>query len=181
MSLKIFNTLSQTKESFEPLTPGKVGIYLCGPTVYKPSHIGHAVGPIIFDTIKRYLAFKGYEVTLVVNITDDVEAGLMPVKHMLALYVGGMGAKKRNFHKELVTRMGFGAEADRVQELYMAGKKAEAAQAVPDQLADEISLVGPEGRIRERISVWRETPVTSLLVSARTPAELETMARLVMG
>ncbi|MHC4442345.1 MAG: cysteine--tRNA ligase [Planctomycetota bacterium] len=70
MSLKIFNTLSQSKELFEPVTPGKVGIYLCGPTVYKPSHIGHAVGPIIFDTIKRYLAFKGYQVTWVVNITD---------------------------------------------------------------------------------------------------------------
>ena len=115
------------------------------------------------------------------NITDDIEAGLMPVKHMLALYVGGMGAKKRNFHKELVTRMGFGEEADKVQELFLSGKKLEAAHAVPDQLADEISLVGPEGRIRERISVWRDTPVTSLLVSARSPAELETMARLVMG
>ncbi|HSW44424.1 MAG TPA: cysteine--tRNA ligase, partial [Phycisphaerae bacterium] len=70
MSLKIHNTLSQTKETFNPVRPGKVGIYLCGPTVYKPSHIGHAVGPIIFDTIKRYLRFKGFEVTWIVNITD---------------------------------------------------------------------------------------------------------------
>ena len=70
MTLRIFNTLSQENEIFEPVRAGKVGIYLCGPTVYKPSHIGHAVGPIIFDTIKRYLAFKGFDVTWVVNVTD---------------------------------------------------------------------------------------------------------------
>lgn len=70
MSLRVYNTLTQQKELFEPLRPGKVGIYLCGPTVYKPPHIGHMVGPVIFDAIKRYLQFKGYEVTWVVNITD---------------------------------------------------------------------------------------------------------------
>ncbi|MDO8630244.1 MAG: cysteine--tRNA ligase, partial [Phycisphaerales bacterium] len=70
MSLVVYNTLTRKKEPFEPVTPGKVGIYLCGPTVYKPSHVGHAVGPIIFDAIKRYLVFRGYKVTWVVNITD---------------------------------------------------------------------------------------------------------------
>ena len=68
--IRVYNTLSKSKEPFEPVQPGKVGIYLCGPTVYKPSHIGHMVGPVIFDTIKRYLVYSGYEVTLVVNITD---------------------------------------------------------------------------------------------------------------
>jgi cysteinyl-tRNA synthetase len=68
--IRIYNTLSKNKEAFEPVTPGKVGIYLCGPTVYKESHIGHMVGPVIFDTIKRYLAYSGYQVTWVVNITD---------------------------------------------------------------------------------------------------------------
>ncbi len=68
--IRIYNTLSRTKEVFETVRPGKVGIYLCGPTVYKPSHIGHMVGPVIFDTIKRYLSYNGYEVTWVVNITD---------------------------------------------------------------------------------------------------------------
>jgi F420-dependent oxidoreductase-like protein len=128
-------------------------------------------------------ARSDFEITqgVVVNVTDDIAEGLMPVKHMLALYVGGMGAKQRNFHKELVTRMGFGAEADKVQELFLSGKKLEAAHAVPDQLADEISLVGPKSRIRERIAAWRDTPVTSLLVSARNPAELETLAELAMG
>ena len=70
MSLDVYNTLTRKKEPFEPIEAGKVGIYLCGPTVYKPSHIGHAVGPIIFDAIKRYLVFRGYDVTWVVNITD---------------------------------------------------------------------------------------------------------------
>lgn len=69
-SLRVYNTLSKQKEPFDPLTPGKVGIYLCGPTVYKEAHIGHMVGPVIFDAIKRYLVYCGYDVTWVVNITD---------------------------------------------------------------------------------------------------------------
>jgi cysteinyl-tRNA synthetase len=68
--LRVYNTLTRAKEPFEPVRPGKVGVYLCGPTVYKPSHVGHMVGPVIFDAIKRYLTYSGYHVTLVVNITD---------------------------------------------------------------------------------------------------------------
>lgn len=70
MPLRVYNTLSRQKEDFTTVEPGKVKMYLCGPTVYKPSHIGHMVGPVIFDTIKRYLAYSGYQVTWVVNITD---------------------------------------------------------------------------------------------------------------
>ncbi len=69
-TIRVYNTLSKQKEVLEPVTPGRVGIYLCGPTVYKPAHIGHMVGPVIFDTIKRYLVYSGYDVKLVVNITD---------------------------------------------------------------------------------------------------------------
>ena len=68
--IRVYNTLSKTKEEFQPVNPGNVGIYLCGPTVYKPSHIGHMVGPVIFDAIKRYLVYNGYDVTFVINITD---------------------------------------------------------------------------------------------------------------
>src|SRR6516164_4162626 len=68
--LRVYNTLTRQKEPFDPVTPGKVGMYVCGPTVYKPSHIGHMVGPVIFDTVKRYLNYLGYQVTWVVNITD---------------------------------------------------------------------------------------------------------------
>jgi cysteinyl-tRNA synthetase len=70
MSLRVYNTLSKQKELFTPVTPGRVCMYLCGPTVYKPPHMGHMVGPIIFDAVKRYLAYKGFSVTWVVNITD---------------------------------------------------------------------------------------------------------------
>jgi cysteinyl-tRNA synthetase len=70
MSLRVYNTLSRQKEPFDTVRPGKVGMYVCGPTVYKPSHLGHMVGPVIFDTVKRYLTYLGYEVTLVINITD---------------------------------------------------------------------------------------------------------------
>jgi len=70
MTLRVYNTLTRQKEPFETVSPGKVTMYVCGPTVYKPSHLGHMVGPVIFDCIKRYLTYSGYEVTFVVNITD---------------------------------------------------------------------------------------------------------------
>ncbi len=69
-SIQIYNTLSKAKEPLVPLEPGKIGMYLCGPTVYKPSHIGHMVGPVIFDAVKRYLTYSGFEVTFVINVTD---------------------------------------------------------------------------------------------------------------
>lgn len=70
MSLRVYNTLTRQKEEFKTVVPGQVAMYLCGPTVYKPSHIGHMVGPVIFDTIKRFLAYSGYKVKFVINITD---------------------------------------------------------------------------------------------------------------
>ena len=70
MPLRVYNTLTRQKEPFETVEPGKVRMYLCGPTVYKPSHLGHMVGPVIFDTVKRYLVYSGYQVTFIVNITD---------------------------------------------------------------------------------------------------------------
>ena len=101
---------------------------------------------------------------VVVNITNDLEAGLQPIKEML-----------------LVSRMGFEAAANEIQDHYLAGWRKEAVAAVPDQLADEIALVGPVDRIRDRLQAWRETPVTSLLVSARNPAQLGVVADLVLG
>ena len=127
-------------------------------------------------------AKPGFEIVqgLVVNVTDDVATGLMPVKGMLGFYIGGMGAKARNFHKELMARMGYEAEAERIQELFFQGKRMEAIAAVPDAFADEISLVGPIGRIKERLAAWRETPVTTLLMSSHDPQVMRTMAELVL-
>jgi len=128
-------------------------------------------------------AKPGFEIAqmVIVNISDDVASALMPVKAMLGFYIGGMGAKKRNFHMELMSRMGFEAEAHKIQDLFLAGKRAEAFAAVPDQFADEVSLVGPIERIRDRLAAWRETPVTTLLVATHDKSQLPTMADLVLG
>ena len=133
------------------------------------------------DQIKD--AKPGFEIMqgITVIINDNVEEALIPLKHSLALYIGGMGAKSRNFHNELVKRMGFEEAAERIQDLYLAGKKDEAMLAVPTELADEISLVGSVDRIKDRLNAWRETPVSSLLVSTRSLGELRTFADLVLG
>ena len=99
---------------------------------------------------------------------------------MLGFYIGGMGAKKRNFHMELMARMGFEAEAQKIQDLFLDGKRAEAVATVPSAFADEISLSGPLERIKDRLDAWRETPVTTLLVAGGAAATLRTMAELVL-
>jgi F420-dependent oxidoreductase-like protein len=128
-------------------------------------------------------AKPGFEIAplVMVNITDDIPAALRPLKTMLSFYVGGMGSRKRNFHTELMSRMGFEAEARRIQDLFFADRREEAAAAVPDQFADEISLVGPVERIRARLDAWRETPVTTLLLTHQDRSVLRTMAELVLG
>jgi F420-dependent oxidoreductase-like protein len=124
----------------------------------------------------------GFEigVTMSCKVCDDVAAGLAPVKAMLGFYIGGMGAKDRNFHKELMGRMGYEAEAQKIQDLFFAGKRGEAIASVPDAFADEISLVGPRERIRDRLAAWRESPVTTLLVPANDLDTLRAMAELVL-
>jgi alkanesulfonate monooxygenase SsuD/methylene tetrahydromethanopterin reductase-like flavin-dependent oxidoreductase (luciferase family) len=126
-------------------------------------------------------AKPGFEIAagVLVNIQDDMEAALYPVKAMLGFYIGGMGSKKRNFHKELMARMGFEAEAEQIQELFFDGKRDEAIAAVPSQFADEISLCGPLARIREKLEDWRRSPVTSLLIFGDR-AVLRQMAELAL-
>jgi F420-dependent oxidoreductase-like protein len=133
------------------------------------------------DQIKE--AKEGFEISqiVIVNICDDVQKGLIPVKTNLALYIGGMGAAKRNFHTELMGRMGFEAEAKQIQKLFLEGRRGEAVAAVPDEFADEISLVGPVERVKDRLQAWRETPVTSLLVGVPDKSKLRLFADLVLG
>ena len=101
----------------------------------------------------------------------------MPTKDALAFYIGGMGAKDRNFHMELMSRMGFEAEAHRIQELFFEGKRDEAIPLVPTEFADEISLVGSRARIRERLQAWEESPVTTIILSGDLDT-LRTMSEL---
>ncbi|MEU6181002.1 LLM class F420-dependent oxidoreductase [Streptomyces coeruleorubidus] len=112
------------------------------------------------------------------RVCDDVAEGLLPVKAMLGFYIGGMGHAARNFHADLMARMGYEEEARRIQELFLAGRREEAVLAVPDAFADEISLVGPRERITERLELWRKGPVTDLLVLAPDRETLRVLAEL---
>ncbi|MFD7912984.1 LLM class F420-dependent oxidoreductase [Streptomyces sp. NPDC059752] len=112
------------------------------------------------------------------KVCDDVAQGLLPVKAMLGFYIGGMGHAARNFHADLMARMGYEEEARRIQELFLAGRKEEAVLAVPDEFADEISLIGPRERIAERLDLWRKGPVTDLLLTAPDPHTLRVLAEL---
>jgi cysteinyl-tRNA synthetase len=105
MSLRIYNTLTRQKELFEPLAPGKVGIYLCGPTVYKPPHIGHMVGPVIFDAVKRYLLYKGYSVRWIVNITD-VDDKLIDAAREEGSTLAAVAQRYTADYQECLTRLG---------------------------------------------------------------------------
>ncbi len=120
----------------------------------------------------------GFEVACPVTVVlnDDVESALVPVKWTLAFYIGAMGAKDKNFHVNIMSKMGFGTEVRRVQELFLSGDQAAAAAAVPDVLADELSLVGSAARIKDRLQVWKESPVTTVLAGTRDPDALRVLA-----
>lgn len=106
-------------------------------------------------------------------IGDDVEDRLAWVKPQLGLYIGGMGAKGRNFYHNLATRYGFGEVANRIQELYLSGRKTEAIAAVPDELVRQISLIGPRGFVAERVAAFAEAGVTTLLATPVTTDRFE--------
>ena len=113
-----------------------------------------------------------------VNITDDIEAGLLQMKYFMSFYIGGMGAKDTNFHKDLFVRMGYEEEAEKIQDLFMEGKRDEAAQVLPDELADNMALIGPRDRIRDRIQAWRDSKVTTMLVATTDKQTLRDIAEL---
>ncbi len=102
------------------------------------------------------------------------------IKPFLALYVGGMGAKNKNFYYDLVCRYGYEAAAAQIQALYLQGKKLEAALAVPDELVDDIALCGPKARIAERLELWKQSPVTTLNLTTQDTATVRALAELVL-
>jgi F420-dependent oxidoreductase-like protein len=122
----------------------------------------------------------GFEIAATVSVLvgDDIQALRDSLKPHLALYIGGMGAKGRNFYNSLMRRYGWEAEAERIQELYLAGHPRDATKAVPDELVDAVSLVGPKERIRDRLAAWHETPVTTLIVGSPQPEALQVLAEL---
>ncbi len=120
----------------------------------------------------------GFEIAcpVTVVVSDDLAQALLPIKWMLAFYIGGMGAAAKNFHLNLIGRLGFEGPAREVQRLFLAGDRAAAAAAVPDALADEISLAGPPERIRDRLQAWKASPVTTILAGTRDPQALRLLA-----
>ena len=113
-----------------------------------------------------------------VIITDDVRSALKQLKPRIALYVGGMGHRDKNFHNDMMVRRGYGDAAARIQQLYLAGRKDEATAAVPDEFCDEGALVGSVGRIRERYRAWADSGITGLTIVADTEEALTLMADL---
>ncbi len=151
------------------------------------------MNPDRFDLIGDYLnegfakadapkSLDNFEVAPFVQVVmgDDLEACRAPVRAHLALYVGGMGARKRNFYNQYVIRMGYEAQAREVQDHYLAGRKREAAAAVPDQLIDDCALIGPPDRIRDQLQRWRVAgargEIGSLLVGGASTEALRLLA-----
>jgi F420-dependent oxidoreductase-like protein len=111
-------------------------------------------------------------------VGDDLAQCRQPIKENLALYIGGMGARGKNFYNDLAKRLGYEAEAAKIQDLYLAGKKGEAIAAVPDKLVDETALVGDKARIRDRLEAWKASPVRTMLIRTEQPEALRMLAEL---
>ena len=142
------------------------------------------ISPYRMDVYEASLAHAAsdFEIaaTISVNVNDDLQAALAPIKQQVGFYAGGMGAKSYNLHKNHIARLGFVDAAEEIQDLFMSGERLRAFEAVPDALADEISLCGPKERIVERLKDWDNSPVTSLLVSVRDIATLRFLAEAVL-
>jgi len=113
-----------------------------------------------------------------VVVGDDIEACRDAVRPFLALYIGGMGSQDRNFYNDLARRLGYEAAAVKVQDLYLTGNVRDAAAAIPDALIDDVALVGPSGRIADRLEAWKASPVTTLNVLSNRPDDLELIAKI---
>jgi F420-dependent oxidoreductase-like protein len=109
-----------------------------------------------------------------ISMDDDLEKARMPIKQNMALYIGGMGAREKNFYNDYAKRLGYEEAAKKIQDAFLAGRRAEAVDAVPDKLVDEIALVGPAARIRDRLQAWKEAgkkkQVHSMLLSGKASA-----------
>ena len=135
-----------------------------------------------FEKAGNGKSLKDFDVApfVTVAMNDDLDAAYDALRPWLALYIGGMGAKNKNFYHDDATRLGYGDAADQIQELYLSGKKPEAEALVPNELLDEVSLIGPRERIIERLGPWKEAgkrgEVGSMLLGVQDPVVLELLA-----
>jgi F420-dependent oxidoreductase-like protein len=152
------------------------------------AEVGDGWLPLFFSperaraTFPAPFARKGLDIVPSVPavLSDDAESARDALKPYYALYVGGMGARGSNFYNDLARSYGYEADAERIQALFLDGRQREAAAAVPDALVDEMALVGPRKRIADRLSAWRESGATTLLVSTRDVGTLRALAELVL-
>jgi F420-dependent oxidoreductase-like protein len=146
------------------------------PIFFSPSRFREVHGPSLAE------APDGFQIAPLcpVLVGEDVQQCRDMLKPMLALYIGGMGARGKNFYNSLTQRYGFEEAALKIQELYLSGMKGEAAMTVPDELVDEIALVGPKERIAERLEAWRAAGISTLLIQTRQREALEVMAELLL-
>ncbi len=137
------------------------------PTLFSPEHVSE-LRPLLQEGAERSgKSLEGFDIapTVSLNITDDIESARNSVRPFIALYVGGMGSRKQNFYNQLVQRYGYEADAQRIQELYLEGKREEAMAAIPDALIDQVSLCGPSEVVGERLAVYRDAGVGTLGVT----------------
>jgi F420-dependent oxidoreductase-like protein len=174
------------KLMMRPLRP-EIPIYLAAispKAVELAFEIGDGWLPIFWsperarDVFPLSLAREGFDIapSAPAVLTDDLESARVVLKEYYSFYIGGMGAKSKNFYNDLFARYGYEGEAQTIQELFLDGKQREAAAAVPDSFVDEAALIGSKERIADRLAAWRESGATSLLVSTRDVATLRAVA-----
>jgi F420-dependent oxidoreductase-like protein len=152
------------------------------PTLFSPEHVGE-FRPLLEDGFARAGGGKGFDdfdivPTVTAMVSDDRESARDAMRHYVALYVGGMGSRKQNFYNALVRRYGYEEAADTVQELYLAGRKDEAAASLPGELIDKLCLVGTRDFVRERIAVYRDAGVGTLMIAPMAWTFDERLAQL---
>ena len=150
------------------------------PIFFSPEHVGEVMPSLEEGAARSGRSLDGFDIAPTVNVlvSDDVDAARDVMRPMIALYVGGMGSREKNFYNQLVQRYGFEDAAREVQDLYLEGKKDEAAAALPDELIDTVTLCGPADVVRDRLAVFRDAGVGTLMVSPMAWTSEERLAQL---
>ena len=155
------------------------------PIFFSPAHYQEAYAAAVEAGLARAGGGKSLDSfdiapSVTVVIEDEIELAYNQLKPVLALYIGGMGAKSQNFYYDLACRFGFAEAADSIQALFLQGRKGEAMMAVPDALVDAVALVGSKARIRDRLQLWRDCPISTLNITAFSVEALRFMAEEVL-
>lgn len=154
------------------------------PIFFSPQKYAQIYEPAIQEGFARAGGGKGYDrfdiaPMVSVVIEENMEIAYNMLRPLLALYIGGMGAKGKNFYNDLAVRYGFEEAAVKVQELYLAGRQGEAMMAIPPELIDEVALVGPRARVKERLSLWLNSPITTMNMTVFNVETLRAMVELI--